>query len=794
MSAWTLVHEGFDPEEEGLREALRTLGNGYFATRGAAAEARADGVRYPGTYVAGCYNRLVSRVAGRDVENEDLVNAPDWRFLTFHAPGAPWLTGGDPRLAEQRTELDMLRGLLTRTFLVVEDDGRETQVRQRTLVSMADPHLAAVETTFLARNWSGALTIRSGLDGSVANDGVARYRELDGHHLRVHRTGGTDPNLIWLLARTSASDITLALAARTRVTRGPAPVSGRVDAHDDLVTADLDVELAPGTEAIVTRTVALHTSRDTAVSDPLTAARERADSAPDFDQLRTEHALAWRHLWNRCSVDVGDEDDQRVLNLHLFHLLQVLSPHVVDLDTGVPARGLHGEAYRGHVFWDEVFVFPFLDLHFPETARAVLRHRWRRLPKARAAAREAGLRGALFPWQSGSDGREETQRTHLNPMSGRWLPDHSHLQRHVNAAIAYNVWQHHQVTGDLGFLADFGAELLLETARALADLAVYDPDLGRHVIRGVMGPDEYHQGYPDRAEPGLDDNAYTNVMTAWVLLRALDALEVLPQARRRELVAQIGLDEDEVERFAVLTRTLRIPFHDGVISQFAGYEDLRELDWAGLRAEYGDIRRLDRVLESRGDTCDRYKAGKQADVLMLFYLLSADELGDILTRLGYPVDPELIPRTVAYYLERTSHGSTLSSVVHSWVLARTDREHSWQFFREALRSDIDDSQGGTTAEGVHLGAMAGTVDLLTRCYTGLSTCDRVLELSPLLPEEISELTFDLRYRGHWGVRLRVLRDRVEVTVPPSDLPPLVVRVKSRTATVVPGTTCSLPIR
>ncbi|WP_017582093.1 glycoside hydrolase family 65 protein [Nocardiopsis valliformis] len=794
MSAWTLVHEGFDPEEEGRREALRTLGNGYFATRGAAPEARADGVHYPGTYVTGCYNRLVSRVDGRAVENEDLVNAPDWLSLTFHLPSSPWLVGGDPRVRDQRTELDMLRGLLTRTFVVTEDDGRSTRVCQRSLVSMADPHLAAIETTFLPRNWSGTLTVRSGLDARVTNDGVARYRQLDGHHLRAHGSGGATPDLTWLLVRTSASDITLAMAARTRVAQGPAPASGRVETHDDLVTADLGIELTRGAGVTVTTTVALHTSRDTAVSDPLTATRERVGSAPGFEQLRTEHALAWRHLWNRCSVDVGDEDDQRVLNLHLFHLLQVLSPHIVDLDAGAPARGLHGEAYRGHVFWDEVFVFPLLDLHFPETARALLRHRWRRLPKARAAAREEGLRGALFPWQSGSDGREETQRAHLNPMSGRWLPDHSHLQRHVNVAIAYNVWQHHQVTGDPGFLADFGAELLLETARALADLAVYDPELGRHVIRGVMGPDEYHQGYPDRADPGLDDNAYTNVMTAWVLLRALDALEALPRARRRELVAEIGLDEEEVERFTVLTRTLRVPFHDGVISQFAGYEDLAELDWAGLRAEYGDIRRLDRILESRGDNCDRYKAAKQADVLMLFYLLSAEELGDILRRLGYPVDPELIPRTVAYYLERTSHGSTLSSVVHSWVLARTDREHSWRFLREALRSDIDDTQNGTTAEGVHLGAMAGTVDLLTRCYTGLSTCDCVLDLSPMLPEEISELSFDLRYRGHWGVRLRVLRDRVEVAVPPSSLPPLEVRVKSRTATVYPGTSCSLPIR
>src|SRR5690606_23128051 len=160
----------------------------------------------------------------------------------------------------------------------------------------------------------------------------------------------------------------------------------------------------------------------------------------------------------------------------------------------------------------------------------------------------------------------------------------------------------------------------------------------------------------------------------------------------------------------------------------------------------------DRILEAEGDTCNRYRVSKQADVLMLFFLLSADELAGLLEGLELPYDPGLIPRTVRYYLERTCHGSTLSSVVHAWVLSRTDRAASWRFFREALRSDIDDSQGGTTAEGIHLGAMAGTVDLLTRCYTGLELRDGALHLSPLTPAALPALSFELRYRDHRGER------------------------------------------
>ena len=154
------------------------------------------------------------------------------------------------------------------------------------------------------------------------------------------------------------------------------------------------------------------------------------------------------------------------------------------------------------------------------------------------------------------------------------------------------------------------------------------------------------------------------------------------------------------------------------------YERLEELDWESYRSRYGNIRRLDRILESEGDTPNRYKASKQAAVLMLFYLLSADELGDLFARLGYELDEDTIARTIDYYLDRTSHGSTLSGVVHAWVLARSDRSRSWQFFLEALESDVSDTQGGTTAEGIHLGAMAGTLDLLQRDARGLERIGR----------------------------------------------------------------------
>ncbi|OXS36679.1 glycoside hydrolase family 65 protein [Streptomyces sp. XY006] len=778
-------YEGYLPAEERLRESLCTLGNGCFATRGALPECAADDVHYPGTYAAGCYNRLVSEVAGRRVENEDLVNLPDWLPLRFRIPGGEWLSPDTATVLDHRQTLHLDEGLLERRTRYALGAGRVLAVRQWRLVHMADPHLAALRSEFTAEGFSGELDVEAALDGTVSNAGVPRYRDLDGRHLTHVHTGTAGPDTVWLRCRTRTSDIRIGMAARLTAAQ---PVA---DLHEPARAVQrLTVPLAPGHSATVDKTIALHTSHDPAISDPLQAAVDRVGAAPAFDRLLASHRTAWAQLWRRAELDVPGEPGH-ILRLHLFHVLQTLSPHTAELDVGVPARGLHGEAYRGHVFWDELFVLPYLNLHFPEVSRALLRYRHRRLERACAAARAIGRRGALYPWQSGSDGREETQQLHLNPRSGRWLPDHTHLQHHVGSAIAYNVWQYCEAGGDAEFLHTKGAEMLLQIARFWADSATWDATLGRHRIRGVVGPDEYHEAYPDAERPGLDDNAYTNVTAAWVLTRALDVLRTLPEPRRRELVERIALEAGEPDHWEDVSRTLHVPFHDGVISQFEGYGDLVELDWGDYRKRYDDIRRLDRILEAEGDTVNRYKASKQADVLMLGYLFSPAELRKLFRRLGYRLDEETWERTVDHYLARTSHGSTLSGLVHGWVLARCRRAEAWTFCQEALRGDIADLQGGTTGEGIHLGAMAGTLDLVQRGLTGLETRAGALWLDPVPLPELSSYGVSIAYQGHWGIRLRLTHGQLEIAVPPSDLPPIDVELPDRAIGVQAGETARL---
>jgi alpha,alpha-trehalase len=407
-------------------------------------------------------------------------------------------------------------------------------------------------------------------------------------------------------------------------------------------------------------------------------------------------------------------------------------------------------------------------------------YRFRRLDRGRIAAKKAGYRGAMFPWQSGSNGREESQEVHLNPKSGRWIPDNSRLQRHVNSAIAYNIWHYYQVTGDMEFLSFYGAEMLLEIARFWASIATYNSELDRYEILRVMGPDEYHDGYPDDKEPGLNNNSYTNILAVWVLNRAFDVLKMLPEERTRELFESIGLGREEIDQWREIREKMRVVFHgEGIISQFEGYDQLQEFDWEGYRKKYGDIQRLDRILETEDDTPNHYQASKQADVLMLFFLFSSEKLQKLFNQLGYSFEYETIPRNIDYYLKRTSHGSTLSRVVHSWVLARSDRVRSWKFFCEALKSDIEDIQGGTTPEGIHLGAMAGTVDLITRGYTGIEPRDDVLWFNPCLPEKMAKLHVHIRYRGH-ALEVEVTSDRLEVRALKSTEMPIKVGFKEKT--------------
>ena len=795
-STWSLAYEGFDPAQEGIREALCTLGNGYFATRAAAAWAVADDIHYPGTYLAGGYNRLRTNIASRVVESEDLVNCPNWLALQFRIAEQDWFDARTVKLLSYHQELDLRNGILLRNISFEDAGGRRSTLRERRLISMHDMHLGALELALTAENWSAGVTVRSAIDGRVVNAGAKLYRRFNNKHLEPLAGEIVGEDSVSLQVRTCQSNIHVAQAARTRALLDGQllAVQRRVIEEPGYIGQELKIDVKQGETLVLEKLASFYTSRDQAISECVLESRKAIARVGRFDAVMADHVLAWKHLWRRFDVHIRPADSGFKLNvpmllrLDMFHLLQAVSPNSIGLDIGVPARGWTGEAYQGHVFWDELFIFPFFNFRMPEITRSLLMYRYRRLGEARAAAAAAGYKGAMFPWQSGSDGQEETQALNLNPRSQRWVPDNSYLQRHVGSAIAYNVWQYFQVTHDIEFLHSHGAELMLDIACFWSSIASFDDERGRYEIRGVMGPDEFHDGTPDSATPGLDNNAYTNIMAVWVLCRPLEVLDLLSEVRRAELTTQLDLSAREIARWGDISRRMHVPFHDdGIISQFEGYEKLQELDWEHYRTRYGNIQRLDLILEGENDSANRYKVSKQADVLMLFYLFSSEEIRELFERLEYPFEYETIPRNVAYYAARSSHGSTLCRVVYAWVLARSDRQRSMAFFAEALQSDVSDIQQGTTEEGVHLGAMAGTVDLVQRVSTGIEVRGNALRLNPELPREMVRLDMRIRYRGH-SLDLRLMRDSLTVRGRDGAAAPISLCVDGNLCEFVSGTT------
>ncbi len=764
-----MLYNRFDPAEESLRESLCTLGNGYLGVRGSAPEEVASRIHYPGMYIAGVYNKLATHIAGRTVFNEDMVNCPNWTFITFKIGEGEWFSSSRSRVLFYRQTLDLHKGLLYRRIRFQDKQGRRTLVESYRIVHMGDPNCGAFKYIISPENYNEYITVRTMLDGTVLNTGVERYRQLVHKHLKPRALGSFSRNCVYLSMVTSQSGIEIAEASKVRLFSGDKemkPLIRPLMKGRERSGQQFRFFACEKQSYQIEKAVAVYTSRHEGVKDPVDTAMQSVKRMHRFDTLFRTHQQIWEHLWNRYDIRIeGDPFHQTVLRLHIFHLLQTASIHNPKIDAGFPARGLHGEAYRGHVFWDELFAMPFYDLHMPEVTKALLLYRFRRLSKAREYACKNGYSGAMFPWQSGSSGEEETQVLHLNPLSGTWGPDYSSLQRHVSFAIAYNTFQYCSRNSDYDFFVRHGAEMIIAVARFGASLVQYDTKDGRFHTRGVMGPDEFHEKIPGARKPGLTDNAYTNVMIVWTLLKAMECLAMLPEYHKKRLMKKIGLGYKELRRWNAITRKVNLVINkDGIISQFDGYFDLKELDWEGYRAEYGNIHRLDRILKAEDRSPDEYKVSKQADVLMLFYLFTLDEIKDIFDLLGYHFDKKILRRNYEYYVQRTSHGSTLSKVVHCLVALQLRRsKECWQWFKEVMESDVYDVQGGTTPEGIHTGVMGGSIDLAIRGFGGVEIQSDRIRINPMLPHKWRGIRFKFMYKNR-QVSLSLKRNQVIIAV------------------------------
>jgi trehalose/maltose hydrolase-like predicted phosphorylase len=438
------------------------------------------------------------------------------------------------------------------------------------------------------------------------------------------------------------------------------------------------------------------------------------------------HETAWAERWTCSDIRIeGDEEAQKALRFATYHLIGAANPE--DERVSIGARALTGDSYLGHVFWDtEVYLLPFYILTWPEAARALLMYRYHTLPGARAKAARMGYRGAMYAWESADTG-EETTPEHIIDLNGRPIEVLCGRQeQHISADVAWAVWQYWRATGDERFLIEAGAEILLETARFWASRAEPGDDAAFH-IRGVIGPDEYHEH--------IDDNAFTNVMAIWNLQRGLEVAALLRQRwpeRWQTLAARLALADPEMDQWRDVADRMVTGFHrqSGLFEQFVGYFGLEDIDLA----EYaGRTVPMDVVLGR--ERTQGSQVLKQADVVALFAMLPD------------AYDEQVQATNFRYYEPRCGHGSSLSRGLHALVAARLgDVALAERYFRETAAIDLADTTSGS-AGGVHIAALGGLWQAAIFGFAGLSLHEDGYGFAPHLPAAWRALEFRLCWRG-----------------------------------------------
>lgn len=744
---WQLEYYGYTPgKDEYSVESLLTVGNGFIGLRGTTPEMEISDANYPGLYLASLYNTAESEVSDRTITNEDFVNAPNLQKIYLVIDNEKIDIAKNTLLSFKR-QLNLKTGLFTSFAEIETQTKKQLRIETQKIVNMENSHHYSILYRFTPLNFTGEIDVISEADGSVYNYNVARYRSLTNKHLTIQTTEYFKSKAL-LIARTNQSDITVCQASQLF--------------SDDFSLETLKSEKT-AEKVIQKLTISAEKNRTYTLEKSVTVAKYQMGeqtttsklallSLPRFKEMYAESKEAWRKLWENAAITIdGDLMSQKMLNLHTYHLLVSAAPNAYEqsLDASITARGLHGEAYRGHIFWDELFILPFYILHFPKTAREILLYRYQRLTAAKKAAKEAGYQGAMFPWQSGLDGTEQSQELHLNPISGEWKEDHSRLQRHVSLAIAYNVWQYWHNVRDRSFMEQYGLELILEIAHFWQSAATLDSVTGRYSIEGVMGPDEFHESYPNSQKGGLKNNAYTNMMVVWLFEEVEKLRNQLSPEIFQSVAAKVQLSEDNFSQMSDIRKNLSLEINpEGIIAQFEGYFDLKDLDWDHYREKYGNIYRMDRILNAEGKSADAYKVAKQADSLMIFYNFSTAQVHQILDDLTYRLPEDYVEKNLHYYLARTSHGSTLSRVVHAQLAAMVDQQDlAWSLYQEALYSDYRDIQGGTTAEGIHAGVMAATLYIPLTTFAGIDFREDVMRIDPNLPKQWQNIQFNIQVRG-----------------------------------------------
>lgn len=708
--AWVVHQQGFDPLRDGSRQSRFAISNGFLGVPGGRAINRGGcGVAPSLTYVAGLFDTL-----GVEQASPGLVPAPDWLRVEISLPDGPLAPHPNTASFHSRT-LDLRRGVLLTESHLAQAPGVAICLRMLCLVSLDERAIGVQLIRMEVEAGDTEVTLEASFDG-LAFGLVTERLDQD---LGVWRTNASGKRLA--IATAASLDVDgKKLAADVR---GPFKQSWAWRAH-------------PGQVVCFDRSVAVILS-DAKDRDPAHDVNAKLGTARalGWRGVLARHEAAWVDRWDRSDVEVdGDATAQQALRFAAYHLNSAANPQ--DERVSIGARALTGADYRGHVFWDtEIFLLPFYTLTWPAAARALLMYRFHTLDGARAKAARMGWRGAMYAWESTDTGAETTPEHAIGP--DRKVIDIlcGTQEQHISADVAYAVWQYWSATGDETFLLDAGAEILLETARFWASRAVREAD-GLHHVRGVIGPDEYHET--------IDDNAFTNVMARWNIRRATEVAALMRErwpVRWSDLSRRVRLNDAELEEWSGVADKIATGLdpRTGLFEQFEGYFALEDID---LTKYQGRSVPMDVVLGRERTRASQVV--KQADVVALLGLLPEEFPG------------QAGAANFAYYEPRCSHGSSLSRAMHGLVAARLGRdEMALDFFRQTSAIDLADTHAAIDG-GVHIAALGGIWMTAVFGFAGLSLREEGLALNPQLPKEWRALSFGVQWRGR-AVKITVRR-------------------------------------
>lgn len=768
IDPWTLLRHGTDPAGFAQDESLFALANGALGVRGGLEEGDSPS---QASFLSAAWERTPidyhERFPGFAASTDTRIPVADATRIQLRLGDVPVrLAEGEWLDFERR--LDLRDGCYRRLLRWRSPSGETLQIEAERIVSLDEPGLLALRYRVRSIDYSGPITLESSIstarDAAEQGDDPRIGTRLDGGLHTID--AAADDDVAWVRQQTTHSGIRLACAQAHR------PQDGSLECHLSNLAQHGVVQtytgtLAPGQAVTLEKYVAYAWTEPhgTDTDDELLARTRRVlDAAAHlgFANLLERQRQALAPLWDAADLAIdGDAATEQALRFNLFHLFQ---SSCRDGHGSAAAKGLTGEGYEGHYFWDaEAFILPVLATVAPALARGMLLYRHRILERARLHARELNHpRGALYAW-----------RTISGDECSAYYPGGS-AQYHINAAIAWAIRLYVDASGDTDFLRDHGAEILFETARIWLEIGHFNPRRGgAFCIHEVTGPDEY--------SALVDNNHYTNRMAQRHLRDAAATALWLAGAAPVEyaaLCARIGLGEDEVAQWrrAAEAMYLAEDAQLGVFPQDDGFLDRPRLP-AQLAAKAGEGKHP-LLLRLHPLTIYRHQVCKQADTLLALMLA------------GDGVDRAAKRRNFDYYESVTVHDSTLSASTFGVLAAEVGLAgKAWRYFQDSLRVDLDDSHGNA-AHGVHMAAMAGSWLGLVWGFGGLRVVDGQPALAPRLPAAWNGYRFGLRW-GRAQLRVAVDASGVRYTLPRGEA--LAFRHDGREHLIHAGETLHVPL-